>query len=628
MLQCFIKFAAILGVNIFAFAVSVSAQQETRYTFLMMGKPAGAQISKITPESIREYDFEFNDRGRGPKLKTRIRLDVDGIPIELETVGNNYLKAPVAENFSIAGGVARWKNTAEQGEKRFAAKAFYISMNGAPEEIGLLAQALLKSPTKRLPLLPAGEADIERAGELTLKDGNKTRRVAAYEINGLGFTPETVWLDEDGAYFASVSSWSSIIHEGWEASVPVLLKAQDEREAARYGKLARALMRKPAKSLVFANANLFDAETAKMIPNSTVVVEGNRIKAVGTGDKITVPKNAETIDAKGKTLMPGLWDMHIHISPGEGLMHIAAGVTTVRDLANDTEQLLALKQKIEANEEIGPRILMSGFMDGRGPYTGPTKVLVDTEAEAQAAIENYARLGFTGIKIYSSIKPELVPKITELAHAKGLRVSGHVPAFMTAEQFVGAGADELQHTNFLFLNFLFDDVKDTRTPARFTAVADRAATVDLNSERVSSFVKLLKDKKIVVDPTVSIFEGMFTDRPGTIATGFAPIADRLPPQVRRGFLDGGLPVPEGKDARYRDSAKALLRMIKMLYDAGVPIVAGTDSMAGFALHRELELYNEAGIPASEVLKLATIGAARVMKRDGNSAQSRRANSLI
>jgi imidazolonepropionase-like amidohydrolase len=186
---------------------------------------------------------------------------------------------------------------------------------------------------------------------------------------------------------------------------------------------------------------------------------------------------------------------------------------------------------------------------------------------------------------------------------------------MTAEQFVRAGADELQHINFLFLNFLFDEVKDTRTPARFTAVADRAATVDLSSERVRSFIKLLKDRKIVVDPTVNIFEGMFTDRPGKISTSFIPIADLLPPMVRRTLLAGGLPVPEGKDERYRESAKALLRMIKMLYDAGVPLVAGTDSMPGFALHRELELYAEAGIPANEVLRLATIGAARVMKRD-------------
>ncbi|MGI8835083.1 MAG: hypothetical protein ACR2H4_00395 [Pyrinomonadaceae bacterium] len=186
--------------------------------------------------------------------------------------------------------------------------------------------------------------------------------------------------------------------------------------------------------------------------------------------------------------------MHVHIGPNDGLMHLAAGVTSVRDLANDTDALLALKAKIEANEEIGPRILMTGFMDGRGPFAGPTKVFVDTEEEARTAIDNYARLGYTGIKVYSSIKPELVPRIIELAHAKGLRVSGHVPAFMSAEQFVRAGADELQHINFLFLNFLFDDVKDTRTPARFISVADRAATIDLNSERVVSFIKLLKEK--------------------------------------------------------------------------------------------------------------------------------------
>ncbi|MEQ1920869.1 MAG: amidohydrolase family protein [Pyrinomonadaceae bacterium] len=613
MLKLVIGIISVLGVSVFA--MPASAQSETRHTFLMMGKPAGVQVSRVTPEGVREYDYEYNDRGRGPKTKTRISIGPDGIPTEIETVGLNYLKAPVSEKFSFLGGTAKWKNSAEQGEKQLGNKAFYISMDGAPEELALLARALLKSPTKRLPLLPTGEASIERADELTLKDGDKTQRVTLYEIAGLGFTPATIWLDSEGGFFANVSSWSSIVREGWESSVPTLLNTQVKLEAERYGKLVRSLTRKSSKPIVFTGANLFDSETAKIIPNSTVVVEGNRIKAVGKDGRVAIPKNAEIIDAKGKTLMPGLWDMHVHISPGEGLMHIAAGVTTIRDLANDTEQLVALKGKIERGEEIGPRILMTGFMDGRGPYTGPTKVLVDTEDEARAAIETYASLGYTGIKIYSSIKPELVPKIIELAHAKGLRVSGHVPAFMSAEQFVGFGADELQHVNFLFLNFLFDDVKDTRTPARFTAVADRAASIDLNSDRVRAFIKLLREKKIVVDPTVNIFEEMFTNRPGTIGTGFAAIADRVPPQVRRGFLAGGLPVTESTDERYRASSKAMLRMIKMLYDAGVPLVAGTDSIAGFALHRELELYVEAGIPPNEVLKLATIGAARIMKRD-------------
>ena len=617
MTRSFAGFFALLAVFISAPAARVFARQETRYSVLLMGKPAGSQTSAVRPDGAREFTFEFSDRGRGPKLTTTIKLDADGLPVSLDTTGNDYLKAPVAETFTFAGGVARWKNTAEAGEKRLSAKAFYNSMNGAPEEFALLTRALLKSPSKRLPLLPEGEASVERTGELMLKDGGRERRVVSYEVSGLGFTPSTVWLDDDNSFFASVCSWLSVVREGWESSVPALLKKQDETEAARTAKLAHTLARKPSAPLAFMNATLFDSETGRTIPNSTVVVGGNRIKAVGRAGKVVVPKNAEVIDARGRVLMPGLWDMHVHISPNDGLMHVAAGVTSVRDMANDTDALLALRGKIDAGEEIGPRILMAGIMDGRGPYAGPTKVLVDTEEEARAAVENYARLGYAQVKIYSSIKPELVPKIIELAHAKGLRVSGHVPAFMTAEQFVRAGADEFQHINFFVLNFLFDEVKDTRTPVRFTAVADRAATIDLSSARVRSFVELLREKKIVVDPTVNIFEGMFTSRAGQIPAAYASVADRLPPQVRRGLLAGGLPVPEGKDERYRESARALLRMVKMLYDAGVPIVAGTDATPGFALHRELELYAEAGIAPADVLRIATLGAARVMKRDAD-----------
>lgn len=604
-----------LAVCACALAASVFAQKETRYTVLLTGNTAGVQTSNVRPDGARELTYEYTDRGRGPKLTTTIKLDANGLPVSLDTTGHDYLKAPVAETFTFENGVARWKNTAESGEKRLTAHAFYNSMNAAPEEFALLAQALLKSPDRRLPLLPDGEASIERTGELTLKDSAGERRVVSYEVTGLDFTPGTVWLDEDNSFFASVSSWLSVIREGWESSAATLLKKQDELEAGRISKLAHTLTRKPSTPLAFTNANLFDAETGKTIPNMTVLVVGNRIKAVGRTGKVSVPKDAEVIDARGKTLMPGLWDMHVHIGPNDGLMHVAAGVTSVRDMANDTEALFALKSKIEAGEEIGPRILMAGIMDGRGPYAGPTKVLVDTEEEARAAVDNYARLGYSQVKIYSSIKPELVPVIIARAHEKGLRVSGHVPAFMTAEQFVRAGADEFQHINFFVLNFLFDDVKDTRTPVRFTSVADRAATINLSEARVRALVQLLKERKTVVDPTVNVFEAMFTDRPGRMPERYATLAERLPPQVRRYLLGGGLPVPEGKDERYRESAKALLRMIKMLYDAGVTVVAGTDTTPGFSLHRELELYAEAGIAPGDVLRIATLGAARVMKRD-------------
>ena len=503
----------------------------------------------------------------------------------------------------------------KRGERKLAGPAFYLSLHSAPEELALLAAALLQAPGQRLPLLPAGEAAITRTSELTLRNGVDSRHVVSYDITGLGFTPATVWLDDEQRFFASVSSWSSTIREGWEKSAPELIAQQDKMTAARATELARALTRRPATPLVITNANLFDAATGKSVPRSSVVIEGKRIKAVGADGGITIPANAERIDAKGRALLPGLWDMHVHLSPeADGVLHVAAGVTSVRDLANENESLQAMRRKFESGESIGPRVSMSGFMDGRGPYSAPTKVFVDTEVEAQTVIDAYAKDGYTGVKIYSSIKPELVKPIIELAHRKGLRVSGHVPAYMTARQFVEAGADELQHINFVFLNF-FDDVKDTRTPARFTTVAERAATLDLQSAPVRSFVKLLKDRGIVVDPTVTAFDGMFTDRVGVVAAAYAPVAERLPVQIQRTLLAGGLPVPEGKDQLYRDSARALRDMVKLLYDSGVTLVAGTDGPAGFTLHRELELYVQAGIPASEVLRLATLGSARVLKQD-------------
>jgi imidazolonepropionase-like amidohydrolase len=536
----------------------------------------------------------------------------------------------VEERFSMAQGKAAWQNRAEQGAKNISGKAFYVSISGALSETGLLARALLASPNHRLALLPEGEAAIEKRDELKITANGQSRTVIQYAISGLGFSPFPLWLEPDGTLFAFVSQWNITIQEGWETVAADLLKDQDKFENEQSRTMARTLARKPKGPLAFVHANLFDAESAQVLPNRTVVVTGNRISAVGADGAVKVPANAQVIDAAGKTLMPGLWDMHVHLSPGDGLLDMACGVTSVRDLANDTDALLAMRKRFDEGTEIGPRVVMAGFIDGRGPYQGPTKVFADTEEEARKDIENYARLGYVQIKVYSSLKPELLPKIVEMAHAHGMRVSGHVPSGMNAEQFVRDGVDEIQHMNFIFLNFM-PQVKDTRTPARFLEVAAHGAELDLKSEQVQAFIQLLKEHKIVVDPTLSIFEGMFDDRPGKMAAGYAAVANNMPAQVRRGFLYGGLEVPEGMDQRYQDSFQRMMDMAKAFYDSGVPIVAGTDSLAGFTLHRELEVYEKAGIPAAKVLQIATLGAARVMKRDselGSIAPGKLADMIL
>jgi imidazolonepropionase-like amidohydrolase len=607
-----------------------TASKGVRYTILIAGNKAGFETSSQDADGRWQLYFEFNDRGRGPATTERIELDKSGLPVGIENTGVDYYKAPVSEHFSLRDGAASWKNRAEQAQKTLTAPAFYISISGAPEESAILARALLAAPGGKLPLLPAGEASIEKRGELKIEAAGKSRTVIQYAVTGLDFTPSPIWLDPDGTFFAVASSWMSIIPEGWESATDDLIKAQDEFEQKRTAELASSIAQKPP-ILLFTHANLFDAETATLRKNVSVLIVGNKIARVD--EKLVLPprRHVMVVDATNQTLVPGLWDMHVHLAPNDGLLHMAAGVTSVRDMANDTEKLLAMRGRFDQGTEIGPRVLMAGIVDGSGPFAGPTKVLVDNEKEAREAIDKYAKLGYVQIKIYSSIKPELVPKIVKMAHDHGLRVSGHVPGFMNADQFVRDGVDEIQHMNFIFLNFMFDRVKDTRGPARFSEVAAHGAEIDPNSPQVKAFIQLLQEHKVDLDPTLTIFEDMFTARPGTVSPSYAAVAERVPAQIRRGFFYGGLDVPEGMDQRYQDSFAQMLKMLKALYDAGIPIVAGTDGLAGFTLQRELELYVKAGIPAPQVLQLATLGAARIMKRDqdlGSIAQGKLADLIM
>jgi len=587
-----------------------------RYTILLAGNKAGVVAVWATPDGAHHDFFGFNDRGRGPAITTRISLDANGIPTEIDASGNDYLKRPVSERFRLAGGKASWSNKSEKGEKPVPGPAFYVPIDGFLN--GELERALLAAPGGRLPLLPEGEARIEKVLDRPVEVGGKKRTATLYEVVGLAFTASPVWLLDDQTVFATGSDWFSILPEGAEAAWPALLEAQKARGAARGEEVARRLSRKLDKPLVIQHARLFDSETATVKDGMSVRIAGGKIAAVAPdGDaSLGAAPSDEILDAKSRMLLPGLWDMHVHLGEwDDGVLHLAAGVTTVRDLANDIDHLQELRGKFDAGTLAGPRVIMAGFVDGRGPFQGPTKVFADTPDEVKADIAKYKSLGYEQIKIYSSVKPELVPVIAAEAHRNGMRVSGHVPAFMTMQQAVEAGYDEVQHANFWFLNFLFDTVKDTRTPARFTEVAAHAAELDLGSDRVQAFVKVLQDHHTVLDPTVSVFEDMFMGRDGKFAPTMEPVANRLPPQIRRNFLAVGLPVPEGMDQKYRDSYQAVLKMLKKLYDAGIPIVAGTDDLPGFTLHRELVNYAAAGIPAPRVLQLATIVPARVMKRE-------------
>ena len=598
-------------VSLLALFVATGALAAPRHYTMNLGANHAGGMTVTEDAGATVVDFEFNDRGRGPKSHAVYKLAKDGLPVDVTITGNDYLKSPVSERFTMKDGVATWKNDAESGTAK--TRGFYISMNGATEEEAMLARALLKAPGKTLPLLPAGQASIRKLTDANVTVEGKKRHVIAYAITGLGFTPDPIWLDDDSQLFASASSWAQIVADPWMPVADQLIKTEQKARDAEVAQIAKRLTHTPKNgTLVVTNARLFDPATLKVTPNTTIVVRGNRIDAVGTD--VAAPSDATTIDAAGKTVIPGLWDMHVHLGGGDGLLHIANGVTTVRDLANDIDFLRGLRKNFDDGSDVGPHVLMAGFIDGPGPYAGPTKVLVSTPEEAVKWVDKYKSLGYEQIKIYSSVKPELVPVIAKRAHELGLRVSGHVPAFMRAEDAIRDGYDEIQHANFLMLQF-WPDVKDTRTPARFTAVAERGAALDFTSPEARAFFDLMKQHHTVSDPTVSVFEEMFVARKGEVSPVYAAIADRLPPQNRRGALTGGLPVPEGKDQLYRDAFKKMLAPVGVMYREGITIVAGTDDLPGFTLHRELENYVRAGISPAEVLRIATLGAATVMHHE-------------
>ncbi len=594
-----------------------AAERVEKSVLLLAGANAGFQEARYGDDGKLAVHYEFNDRGRGPKLDASYSLNADGVPTAIELGGVDYLKAPITETYARSGDAVIWKNGAEDNKRAVSGSAFFLGLNQVPEDSILLARALLKAPEHKLALIPAGEASIHKLASTEIKSKDGPQTVNLYAIKGLGLLPEFVWLDQEQRFFASYSGWSTLIREGFEDALKTIGDRQELEERRLAETRASELTRNLTAPLLIRNVRVFDPPSAEVVDGRSVLIDAGRIVSIGEADVASLD-GVEELDGGGRFLMPGLWDMHVHFGGGaDGLLDLASGVTTVRDMANQVETLKALIDGIEAGKDIGPRIIRAGIIDGKGPFAGPTKVLVDTEKEALDAVKMYKDTGHEQIKIYSSVKPELMPIIARAAHEQGMRVSGHVPAYMTARQFVENGADEIQHVNMLFLNFMFDKVQDTRTPARFTTVAEYGAALDLSSKPVRDFIQLLRDRQIVVDPTIGTFEDMFLSRPGVPGPGFAAIVERFPTTWQRQMRSGagGLEMKPGQQSLFRDSYQNMVNMVGVLHRSGVHIVAGTDNLAGVTLPRELELYVEAGIPPIEVLRIATSGSAEVMKRE-------------
>ena len=307
--------------------------------------------------------------------------------------------------------------------------------------------------------------------------------------------------------------------------------------------------------------------------------------------------------------MPGMWDMHGHFGLSDGVLNIAGGITSVRDIGGVHEKTMELTAKFDSGEVIGPNTYRAGFMDKAGPFASGWAA--ESLEDALNRVDFYAENGYIQIKLYSSIEPEWVAPIAERAQSHGMRLSGHIPAFMSAEQAVRAGYNEIQHINMVFLNFLAGDREDTREQIRFTLYGDEAGNLDLASDEVEDFIALLKENNVVIDATAAIFETMLIHLPGDPDPTFAAVAEHLPPAIGRSLYNPEFDIRQTVETWGRSNVNQGA-MLKKLHDNGIQLVPGSDNMAAFTVHRELEIYAESGISNSDVLRIATLDSARVV----------------
>ena len=555
-------------------------------------------------------DFDFTDRGGRVQLAATLRTTTDFTPLSFKANGKSYRFVNVDSEVRIEGGTAIVK--ADGTDARVPLTGPFYTVDGyAP----FAAQMLLLRYWKlhgeprvmhTVPGLPTNDVWIEARGREAIRIGSNAIRLDRYVIDGVVWGRETVWLDEHGGLAAAITRAGGLSFEAVREDLePALVGFVQRATRDRIGDLETITRRTPplrSGSYAMTGATIVDGTGRAAIPDGVIVVRDGRIADVGPRASVTIPADVATVAVDGKTIVPGLWDMHTHVTQIEWApAYLAAGVTTVRDMGNEFEFVVPLRDAIASGRALGPRILAAGLIDGGGPNAFGVYYAATPE-EAKQAVSKYHDAGFQQIKIYSLVTPPIVEAICAEAHRLGMTVTGHVPTGMTIEQAAAAGMDHVAHL---------------------------AIRGEADSDEVRKTIAFLKDHQTVIDPTQSWNE-LLGHAVGSPIVAFQPGVSKIPAPLNRVFSNAGAAGIDAATARTR--LERGLRIVKALHDAGVPIVAGTDEgIPGHSVHREIELYVEAGLTPMEALQTATIGAARAMKMDtdaGTIERGKRADLVV
>ena len=584
-----------------------------KFTVITGGKNVG-HVTADTNGDKTVIDFDIKNNGRGPSSSETIIVDAQGLPTSWAIAGATTFGSKVAESFGRTGNRAIWSDSMGPGKTTAKGPRLYIGQAVSPWALGLYARAMLKQPKPEIAALPGGTLRLEKGETLTVGSGSAAIPVTRYDVLGINLTPSTILLDSKGGLFANVSPSAVIVRAGYESEEKRLRDLAAGWQTDRFIAIEKRVAHHFGTPFRIRNVHLFDPTTSKLTAPMSVVVNGKIIAGVEPLD--SPPSPGETlIDGAGGTLIAGMTEMHGHLGQDDALLNLVAGITTVRDMGNDNDVLDELIRKMDAGTIGGPRVVRSGFIEGKSPFNSNNGIVVDTEAKAVDAVRWYGARGFWQIKIYNSINPAWVPAMIAEAHKLGMRVAGHVPAFSTADAMMAAGYDEMTHINQFMLGWVIKPAEDTRTLFRLTALK-RLPDLDLSSAPVQNTINTMVAKHIAIDPTIGIHENLTQNRDGKVPPGMADYFDHLPIGERRDAMKGWIDVSApGDDAAYRGAYDKIFATVRILHDRGVFIVPGTDTGGALTYHRELELLQKIGMTAPEVLKRATFDMAQYLGED-------------
>ena len=438
-----------------------------------------------------------------------------------------------------------------------------------------------------------------------------------WAVTGINNSPVPMWADANGRFFGVTFGGFGWLLEPYAEEQNRMDLAQTAALATQTASLAKSLVKVPDRPVAFVDVRMFDADAVRFLTRQTVVVNKGLIVAAGPSSRVKVPAGARVINGGGMTLVPGMWDCHMHVGDDyTGLQELSMGVTSVRDPGNNDALTIDRRTRASAGQLLFPHVYPSSLIDGKGPYAAQVANLATSEAEAIALVDKAKANGFTGVKFYGTFNPAWLPASINEAHKLGLHVHGHIPAGIRPMDAINDGYDEITHINWIIMQAMPESVIPVSNgSARFEAPGRYAKDVDLDGPAMTGIVSTMARKHIYSDPTMVAFESLYVPENGDLSPSYAPFVGTLPPTVERQFRTGGFAVPKDLTrADYRASWAKMVKLLERMHHAGIPIVAGTDG-SGIELVRELEIYTNAGFTPGEALAAATIVPARLVGAD-------------